>query len=244
MRRCLGAIAIWFALIVPADAGSLSVLFVGNSFTREHDIPGMVSQITVSTGGPMLDVTDASENGMTLDWHVNEGRALELLSAMDWDVVVLQDFSDVALVEEKRLASVAAARVLGGAAADAGAEVIFFAPWAPRQVPVDRRAEATRQIEAHYAALAKANGGTVAPVGRMWLQHLDQDAAAKLRAPDDHHATASGAYLAAQTISLRILEISKAPVRPNIGWSPAAVGHGLAQRLWVLATGASASLGH
>ncbi|MEM7237456.1 MAG: hypothetical protein AAF501_06495 [Pseudomonadota bacterium] len=243
MRQCLAAIVIWLGVAAGAGADPVAVLFIGNSFTRDHDVASMVARLSEAMGGPVMRVTDGSRNGMTLDWHVREGRAVEALTSRSWDTVVLQDFSDVALVDDKRRASVAAAAILSDGAETVGTDRVFFAPWAPRRIARIDRPDAVAEIERHYRRLAERGGGAVAPVGRAWLLHRGEEDAADLRAPDDHHATLAGAYLAALTITLAVLADQSVSDVEGPGWSPDAIPDALARRLWATARAAIASAG-
>lgn len=212
MRRLACSILIWFSMTLPAAAEPLQILFIGNSFTNEWNVAGMVRAIAESAKvepnfpGCEIEARNISQNGMTLTWHLREGGAATVIGAEAWDHVVLQDFSDVALIEDKRAASAAAARGLAAAAHATGASAVFFAPWAPQKVAHRDRAAATEQIDRHYRDLADSAAGRIAPVGRAWRHELDNTAPTALRAADDHHATEAGAYLAALVIAVAILD--------------------------------------
>ncbi|MEM7176405.1 MAG: hypothetical protein AAF503_01765 [Pseudomonadota bacterium] len=230
MARLVSAIAIWLSLAAPVSGETRDLLFIGNSFTRYWGVANMVSQLArTALPGDEIIATDISENGMTLDWHVHEGDALGTVSAGPWDAVILQDFSDVALVLEKRDASqVAAGRI---AAQGAGDKLVFFAPWAPGRVPPEARPAATLAIEDHYRALAAANGGAVAPVGRAFRVALAAGYPEALRAPDDHHATVEGAYLAALVIAATLFGADRVLAPGSAGWRPDGVADQNAERL-------------
>lgn len=203
MARLVSAIAIWLCLAAPAPGETRDLLFIGNSFTGDWGVAGMVNRLAgAAIPNDEIIATDISANGMTLDWHVNEGGALREVSARPWRAIVLQDFSDVALVEEKRVASHAAVGRIAAAAPESA--LVFFAHWAPSRVPPKDRWKASLVIEDHYRALAAATNGVVAPVGRAFRLALKDGYRHALRAPDDHHATARGAYLAALVIAATI----------------------------------------
>lgn len=83
------------ASAVPAvqasTAGNLRVLFVGNSFTHQNDLPGLTARLAASTRPPRaLETQLVEEGGATLKRHWEAGRALEAIRKGKWDYVVLQ----------------------------------------------------------------------------------------------------------------------------------------------------------
>jgi hypothetical protein len=84
----------------PPAPSSLSVLFIGNSYTFVNDVPGMVQNISASAGLTLVH-SQATKGGASLFQHANAsldvGRAtLALLRSQHWDAVVLQDQSETA----------------------------------------------------------------------------------------------------------------------------------------------------
>ena len=73
------------------------VLFLGNSYTNNNDLPELVESLAESEGRPM-DVNMWAPGGHTLGGpgpssHSTDPISLGLLTQTDWDVVVLQEQS-------------------------------------------------------------------------------------------------------------------------------------------------------
>ncbi|MGF1501970.1 MAG: hypothetical protein ACFBSD_09140 [Paracoccaceae bacterium] len=185
---------------------TLRVLFVGNSFTRQHDVPARVAA-RAEADGISLRPTMLARDGARLSEHL--ARGLEARLAEGWDAVVVQGFSTEALYPDRAARAEAAfARI---AAAAQPAPVVLFQPWprapghrfyaAPERigfVPPGSPAEMAARVHAFYARLATATGADLAPVGLVWAR--ETAAGARLYAADRYHANPDGAALAAREI--------------------------------------------
>merc|ERR1711973_61048 len=68
-----------------------NILFLGNSFTYYHNLPGMVSSLA-SAAGKSASTTMIAPGGQTLNGHVT-GGSLNPIRGGDWDAVLIQDQS-------------------------------------------------------------------------------------------------------------------------------------------------------
>ncbi len=76
----------------------VKVLFIGNSYTATHDLPGMLLALSEAVQAkPPLIVESYTVGGAKLKDHWDDGVALEKIKADDWDLVVLQEQSQTAL---------------------------------------------------------------------------------------------------------------------------------------------------
>lgn len=201
-RRTLLAGALAWPLVSRADAPR-AVLFVGNSFTRWHDVAGRVAAVAAAEGAA-LDVTVVAVDGTTLAAKWADPALRARMAARDWDAVVLQDYSTAALVPT--MAARSAETVVSMARALAPARVVLFETWARAAGhalyarPAMPRAPAAMQaaVAAHYDALARTTAATVAPVGQRLTAAASRGEAVHGR--DGHHASAEGAQLAARVL--------------------------------------------
>ncbi|MBK9383666.1 MAG: hypothetical protein IPN34_02410 [Planctomycetes bacterium] len=195
---------------VPAGADSpLRVLFVGNSYTYGNDVPWMVRGLAAAEKGARpLEVESIAIGGATLRNHVESGAVAEKLATGRFEVLVLQEQSQLPLLD--RAAFHAAVRELHATAAKTSTRVVFFCTWARRDHPEQRAG-----LEEAYAEIAAELGATMAPVGRAFERHaaLAKRAGSKreqtpvagnaasaplsLYAEDGSHAAPCGSYLAA-----------------------------------------------
>lgn len=202
------------------------ILFIGNSYTYGEDVPWQVKNIAATSSPSVIyHVEMVVRGGMTLDQHLNQTGALSKIRQGNWDVVVLQDASHMSFHPEGVNRMAQAATIFADVAQQQGAEILYFAHWAPGG-QADRKPEAIRTIEQTYERLAQETGGRVARVGRLW--QLADDAGLKgFYSADEHHASAKGAYAAALAIVVALGDVdvntsSWAPENLS-SWGPEAV---------------------
>jgi hypothetical protein len=74
----------------------LNILYIGNSFTMDGEIPDTVARIASADGKAWPYWTGSLARGVTLDWHINHlrGGGNWLLTNRRFDYVVIQEFSN------------------------------------------------------------------------------------------------------------------------------------------------------
>lgn len=199
-----GLAAALLAAGVPARAGDpiRRVLFVGNSFLHEHDVPGLVARQAAAAGRP-IDTHAITRNGAELAGHWDRRPVRETLG-WGWEAVVLQDHSTAALDPQRAEASAAAIRAIRGVVGETA--LVLVVPWsrAPGHALYaepgrpDGPAAMARANTRHYARLAAETRAEIAPVATAWEGARAGGAA--LYAPDGYHASGAGARLAADVI--------------------------------------------
>lgn len=102
------------------------VLFIGNSALVRHDVPSLVVQAAERSGRP-ISASIAAANGVRLVQVARIPGLKQLLSDVEWDAVVLQEFSRTALSPMDAWVSRRTIRNLA-ALAD-GAEIIVMPHW-------------------------------------------------------------------------------------------------------------------
>lgn len=177
------------------------VLFIGNSYTLVNDLPGMFTKLAGS-GGHRVEVGTAAENGWTLADHAGSSATAAKLASAKWDIVVLQEQSQVPSVEQFRQGQMyPAARRLIQTIRNRGAQPMLFLTWARRDgwpengMPSYTSMQAA--IDDGYLTIAHEQQAAVAPVGDAWSALVGTDAEPALWQPDGSHATEAGTYLAA-----------------------------------------------
>lgn len=178
----------------PLGPEPLRALFVGNSFTFGHDLPGLVVELGAARDPPLrIEVGMVARDGMTLERHWKEGEAARRLTNEHWDVVVLQEQSTRPLVQPEL--TEAYARRLATVARESGAEVVLFETWGRVDQP-----ETAVPRAAAYRRIAQSVGASVAPVGTAWKRSRLERPDLRLHADDGLHANPAGARLAASVI--------------------------------------------
>lgn len=176
----------------------IRMLFIGNSYTFANDLPGMLAKL--SNDGRQSRIIHAQETpgGCTFERHLADGRAAKRITAGRWDYVVLQEQSQMPVVDPAR--TITCGRELDRLVRAAGARTLFFETWARAAQP-----EMQAGLSATYAELARrsppaVNGGagaTVVPVGEAWRRGLELSPPPTLHAADGSHPSPAGTYLAA-----------------------------------------------
>ncbi len=190
----------------------VNVLFIGNSYTFQHNVPSMVEKTRRVEDDIRIRYRTAlvADGGRNLIAYVGDRRVVRLLQDHDWDFIVLQDRSTAAFYAREREEFDRAVRWFQGAAQQKRAELVLFQTW-PRKsghafyaekaeygfTPPRSQEEMARRLASVYRRAAETYDGVVAPVGRCWMQAENRDS---LYAEDGSHASRTGARLAATVI--------------------------------------------
>jgi hypothetical protein len=191
--------------LAEGDRPGLRVLFVGNSFTYSNAMPTLVQRLAAADAGapPMFTVAYTAP-AWTLRKASRDDGLENLLKDVHWDVVVLQDQSQLLSLppEWQRREVYPFARVLRREIAFAGGRTVLFMTWAYRDgdegnFPGDSFDAMQERLARGYAKLGAQLNTPVAPVGLAWAEALRQEPGLDLWASDGKHPNALGSYLAA-----------------------------------------------
>jgi hypothetical protein len=174
------------------------VLFIGNSYTYENDVPGIVQALADSVGLKIAVATLAEPDFALVD-HMKMGLAQREISKGGWAFVVLQQ--GPSSVELNRDTLRLATRALAPLITQAGGRPALFSAWPT----FGRRVDFPRAIESYRLAAADVNG-VFLPVASAWLAAWEKDASLPLYASDGLHASPLGSYLSALVIYARLFD--------------------------------------
>lgn len=173
----------------------LRVLFVGNSHTFTHNVPDLVTKLAKAGNEerPLLALSEAP-GGTSFQMHWEAGRVENLLGEVKWDLVVLQDQSNMPNLTraQRQQETVPFARKLNDKIRESGARTVLFMTWGYK---ADFFAMQQRSGEA-YQELAADLKANLVPVGMAWEKAVKARPNLDLWM-DGNHATMKGAYLAA-----------------------------------------------
>ncbi len=216
-----------------SPANTLRVLFIGNSYTQVNDLPATFARLACA-GGHNVETAMAAEGGWTLADHAASSRTLELLAGQKWDVVVLQEQSEIPAVPTARAQVMfPAARQLVAKISAVGAKPLFFMTWGHRDgLPAygsPDYSDMQARLYAGYMSVAGDLHAPVAPVGYAWQKAVLQYRLDLWQA-DGSHPSEAGTYLAACVFYAAIFQQSPQGLAYQAGISP-----GTAQILQALA---------
>jgi hypothetical protein len=188
-----------------SEERGLRVLFVGNSFTYYNEMPALVGELATNDPGAeeVFSVSYTAPN-WTLRKAADDDGLAELLREVGWDVVVLQEQSQLlSLWEDLRRSEVyPAVRSLYRDITVNGGETLLFLTWGyeegdRRNVPGDTFEAMQSRLAHGYRELAGELDVDVAPVGPAWAEALRRNPRLELWASDGRHPGRAGSYLAA-----------------------------------------------
>ncbi|GAA1927348.1 hypothetical protein GCM10009815_22300 [Nocardioides marmoribigeumensis] len=212
----------------PAADGVVRLLFLGNSHTAHHDVPGTVAALLRAARPGVRVVAVREPTIQHLQERATHRPTLALLASRPWDYVVLQA-QDYSLSGRTRYPT-DGAESLARRARRQGAHVVLFAEWARRDV------DETRLILDTYGHIAAAGPACLPPVPEAFDRaaplHLE------LLAPDGNHSSPAGALLASAVLAGALLHQPLADLPAVRTGVPARVQH----RLRTVADAALAAL--
>jgi hypothetical protein len=168
-----------------------SVLFIGNSHTFTHDLPGTLALLAASSPeGLQLETAEVTQGGATLQGLYDQPATLDVIHSQAWTYVVLQEQSTLPLTDPEAMWD--AVRLFDGVIDDHGSLTTLFLLWARADFPWTQD-----QITDAYTTIGHEVGALVAPVGLAWEASLDQQPDLQLHSDDGSHPGPRGTYLSA-----------------------------------------------
>ena len=191
-----------------AQSDTLRVLFLGNSYTYDNDLPVLLRDLSASGDRP-VETDQYAPGGYTLMQHSTDPAGLAKVALGSWDYVVLQEQSQIPTIEYWRDSSMyPAARGLDSAITSLGQRTCFFMTWgrryggiqtwnghsSPDFVDFFHMQESLRTA---YTRIAEELPAELAPVGMGWARARTLNPDVDLWQADNSHPTVRGSYLAA-----------------------------------------------
>jgi len=189
------------AVAGPSAPRPLRVLFIGNSYTYNNNLPDQLVALGQSAVPPVPIVTrTVARPGVRLQQHWEKGEALAALSQGPWDYVVLQEQSTLGLlliegrheVNDPDRAFHPYARRFAEEARKVGAQPLFLLTWARRDTP-----ESQARLTQAYMSVAREMGAPIIPAGLAWARARQEHPDLPLYHQDGSHPSPAGTYLTA-----------------------------------------------
>ncbi|MGA0845716.1 MAG: SGNH/GDSL hydrolase family protein [Luteolibacter sp.] len=186
-----------------AGKRELGVLFIGNSFT--FGLPEMLKRLARAEG-KSIRVSELTRGGWTLAQHAEDSNVLESIRDGRWDLVVLQEQSQVPgmPVPQRDARMLNPVRMLVEQTRSGGADPVLYQTWGRRDgdtqnaqvFPNDNyKAMQQRTIDGYDAISASLGGIALARVGQAWAAIHELGHGAALFSADGIHPSAAGVYL-------------------------------------------------
>ena len=171
---------------------TLSVLFVGNSYTYVENMPHLVS--IISNKSKTKIITKKSVIGgakLREHWHGERGlKTKEIIKNGQFDIVVLQQFSMGTINEPDSMLKYS--RLFCDLIKENNAKPYLYLTWAREKVP-----QYQEIINDVYSKAAEENDAIIAPVGKVWERAQQLRPTIKLFDADGSHPSELGAFLTA-----------------------------------------------
>lgn len=186
---------------------SMSVLFIGNSYTYVNDLPNMTRQLAESLG-KQLTVGSKTNGGFTFHNHTTDPLTFAAMHQQNWDVVVLQAQSQEPSFDDAQVdaETVPYAKQLADsvAAINPCSNVMYYMTWGrengdPQWVPISTFAGMNERLYNAYMRMADTTESMVAAAGATWKYVRDNYPGIQLYQADGSHPSLAGSYLTACT---------------------------------------------
>jgi hypothetical protein len=89
MKKWIFSLVIGMTTLSMQAQNSLSVLFIGNSYTASNNLPGMITSVANSFGKDLTWLAQ-TPGGATLSTHAGNASTYTNINSNTWDYVVLQ----------------------------------------------------------------------------------------------------------------------------------------------------------
>ena len=213
----------FFKLSIAQNLDTVKVLFIGNSFTSQNNLPALFSQLSQGAGQNVvvashmpggISVGDTSQGASA---HMNNPLVYSLIRSNQWDYLVLQDnqgrfcrgygqFPSSSLVIEGHLKIRDSLLFYHPCA-----HVIWYAGFGPKYgyPPYGNTGSALiDSIYHNYQFLLDTAGQILAPIGPAFLRIISGYPSINLWGSDDVHPSLYGSFLTANVIYSTIFKSS------------------------------------
>ena len=168
---------------------TLSVLFIGNSYTSYNNLPQLVQSLSTSAGKTLI-IDSSTPGGYPMSSHLNDATTFSKISQGNWDYVILQEQSQIPTIEFYR------DNEMYPAMTDLKALIEQYNHCSPVFTNFNQMQDS---LTSAYLEISEQLNVQCAPVGVVW-QNILNNSTHVLHSGDNSHPNMDGSYVAACTI--------------------------------------------
>ncbi|MFO0494427.1 MAG: DUF4886 domain-containing protein, partial [Flavobacteriia bacterium] len=186
---------------------SISVLFIGNSYTYVNNLPTVFNNLTQSLGD--ISTVDSKTNGgYTFQNHLSDAITHTKIHSRQWDFVVIQGQSQEPSfpTDQVNAQSLPPAVALADSVYNNWycSQAVYFMTWGrqngdPQWDSISTFDGMNARLRNAYMRIADSANASVSPVGVAWKYVRDNHPTINLYSSDGSHPSMEGTYLAACT---------------------------------------------
>ena len=212
---------------------TLSVLFLGNSYTSANNLPQLVKNLTNSAGKTLL--VDANiPGGFTISGHLNHATSLNKIRQGNWDYIVIQEQSQIPSIDFYRYNDMYPSLMQLKDTIDhysPCAKIITYMTWGRRFGGIQCDPSNTYcspnfvnfnhmqdSLTSAYLEISEQLNIQCVPVGVVW-QNVLNDTTLVLHSGDNSHPNIDGSYVAACAIFSSIWKLNSSGLSFTAGLS-------------------------
>ena len=197
---------------------SISVLFIGNSYTYGNDLPSVLVSLSASKGD-VVTVDSRTQGGATFATQASIAENYTKIHSKPWDYVVLQGQSQEPAFPDAQVnnASIPFAQQIADSiyASKYCTDLMLFMTWGyingdAQWAPISTYDGMQARLRNAYKRIADSCEASVSPVGMAWKYTRENHPSINLYAGDGQHPSYEGSYLAACTFYASLFR--KSPV--------------------------------
>lgn len=211
---------------------SVSVLFIGNSYTYVNDLPTVFSNLTISLGDEAT-IDSKTNGGFTFQNHLTDPLTHTKIQSKPWDFVVLQGQSQEPSFPTSQVntATLPPAIELADSVYDNRycSQPMYFMTWGrqngdPQWDSINTFNKMNLRLRNAYVRFADSAQSCVAPVGVAWKYVRDNHPTINLYSGDGSHPSPEGTYLAACTFYASVFRKTPVGAGYTFGLDPTIAG--------------------
>lgn len=211
---------------------SLSVLFIGNSYTFANDLPSVFTSLTTSLGD-IATVDSKTNGGFTFQNHLDDPATHVKIESKKWDYVVLQGQSQEPSFPTGQVNQATLPPAVSLADSVYAnwfcSQAMYFMTWGrqngdPQWDSINTFDKMNVRLRNAYVRIADSVNASVSPVGIAWKYVRDTYPAINLYSGDGSHPSVEGTYLAACTFYASLFRKSPVGATYFAGLDPTVAG--------------------